>query len=446
MPKRKLITFRNPALSLWQSALHDVLARRVKTAREIPGHPAMKATAKAGLALLEPEAKPESQPESAPPHHGIDDCAHLFARWALGRFHGDHDEAVRLESELRYQDCDPLWAETVAEYERSLLRRQHAPYVRHTSPDDFVLAPLPDKATIALIADWGTGMPDARALLEQVRMFGPDVLIHLGDIYYSGTHREVLAHFLSPIREVFGERMPRVLTLSGNHDRYSGGAGYYELLAQLGQPASYFCLRNDWWQLVAMDTGLHDRNPRRVHGDLTYLEPSEAEWIVHQLRNGGSRSSILLSHHPLFSIQGAGHVEGTLVAANPRLQQVFAEFVGELAWWFWGHEHDLLVYQPYVGLRRGRCVGAGAVPRLVGQEIRTPPSGLVLPAGHPTPPVLIPGTEIGNNGVVDDHVFAILELDGPRATTRYYQTDSSDLIPGRVPAPGPPLFTEDVVR
>ncbi len=435
MPKRKLTTFRNPALSLWQSALHDVLARHGKAAHEIPGHPAMRATAEAGEVL----------DEAAPPHHGIDECAHLFARWAIARFQGEPEEATRLSNELKYQDCDPLWAETVAEYERSLLRLHHAPYVRHTSLDDFVLEPLPDRATVALIADWGTGMPDAYALLEQVRSFQPDVLIHLGDIYYSGTPREVQAHFLEPIRDVFRERMPRVLTLSGNHDRYSGGAGYYELLGQIQQPASYFCLRNAWWQFVAMDTGLHDRNPRHIHGDLTWLEPTEAEWIVDKLRRAEGRGTLLLSHHPLFSVQGSGHDQGALVAENPRLREVFGPFVGDIAWWFWGHEHDLLIYQPYDGLQRGRCLGAGAVPRLVGQEIRQPRPGLVLPTGQSEPPVLIPNTQVGNNGVVDNHVFTLLQLDGPRATARYYQTDSSDLVPGRVPPPGPPLFTEEVV-
>jgi len=50
-------------------------------------------------------------------------------------------------------------------------------------------------------------------------------------------------------------------TLAGNHDMFCGGAPYYKLIDQLGQPASYFCLRNDNWQFLAMDTGLHDNNP-----------------------------------------------------------------------------------------------------------------------------------------------------------------------------------------
>ena len=43
---------------------------------------------------------------------------------------------------------------------------------------------------MALIADWGTGTAEAKALLERVAAHRPDVLIHLGDVYYSGTESE----------------------------------------------------------------------------------------------------------------------------------------------------------------------------------------------------------------------------------------------------------------
>jgi hypothetical protein len=285
-------------------------------------------------------------------------------------------------------------------------------------------------------------MPDARALLEQVRTFEPDVLIHLGDIYYSGTPREVRDHFLSPIREVLEARMPRVLTLSGNHDRYSGGKGYCELLEELDQPASYFCLRNEHWQLIAMDTGLHDSDPHRGPTDMTYLEQSEVEWIHDKLESSGDRRTIFLSHHPLFSIEGAGHIKGRLLAVNPHQREAFRRWFPDIAAWFWGHEHDLLVYDEYVGLSRGRCIGAGAVPRLVGQQVRTAVSDLICPDDEKGPPTLRPGTRIGNNGEVENHVFAILELDGADATVSYYESDSSRLIPGKAPEPGSPLYKE----
>ena len=78
-----------------------------------------------------------------------------------------------------------------------------------------------------------------------------------------------------------------VYTLSGNHDMYSGGAPYYWLLTQLNataalqpyrQKASYFCLRSANWQILAMDTGLHDCDPLNVDTNLTFLDPQEAAW------------------------------------------------------------------------------------------------------------------------------------------------------------------------
>jgi len=61
-----------------------------------------------------------------------------------------------------------------------------------------------------------------------------------------------------------------VYTLSGNHDMYSGGMGYYPLLKRLNtadiqQPASCFCLRSgdNRWQFFALNTGLSDYNPFR---------------------------------------------------------------------------------------------------------------------------------------------------------------------------------------
>ena len=42
---------------------------------------------------------------------------------------------------------------------------------------------------------------------------------------------------------------------------YSGGEGYYWLVDELSQKASYFCIRNSDWQFVAMDTGYNDFSP-----------------------------------------------------------------------------------------------------------------------------------------------------------------------------------------
>jgi hypothetical protein len=36
--------------------------------------------------------------------------------------------------------------------------------------------------------------------------------------------------------------------------------------------------------------------------------------------------------------------------------------------WFWGHKDTLAIYDPYMGLQRGPCVGASAVPVFTDQQ------------------------------------------------------------------------------
>jgi hypothetical protein len=304
---------------------------------------------------------------------------------------------------------------------------------------------------VALIADWGTGMPDAEALLEQIASFSPEAVIHLGDIYYSGTPHEVRAHFLDLFDRVFKTRRPRVLSLAGNHDRYSGGKGYRELLDALGQPSSYFCLRNRFWQLLAMDTGYHDLNPRLLADTITRLEDSEMVWLSDKFEHAGDglatgqRGTVLLSHHPLFTLASVGHdSEGRPLALNPHLHGSLASVLGKVALWFWGHEHNLHIFEPYAGLARGRCIGAGAVPQLLNEQWHAPIPGLLPAPGESGPPRRVPGTNLGNDGFLDNHTYVILSFRGPQLTARYYQAENRSLLPGRALVPNPPLYEETV--
>ena len=43
---------------------------------------------------------------------------------------------------------------------------------------------------LAIVGDWGTGEQVATNLMQQVASLNPDVLIHLGDVYYAGTQSE----------------------------------------------------------------------------------------------------------------------------------------------------------------------------------------------------------------------------------------------------------------
>jgi 3',5'-cyclic AMP phosphodiesterase CpdA len=271
---------------------------------------------------------------------------------------------------------------------------------------------VPANSRIAIFGDWGTGMPEAAAILQQIKGFNPDVLLHLGDVYYSGTVQEVQERFQSVVGSVFGTSVPRRFSLSGNHDMYSGGAGYYALVDQLEQQASYFAVQNDDWLFIGMDTGKHDFNPLAVSSTATILEQSEADWVNGLITGTQAQKVVLFSHHPLFSAYEA--IAGDTV--NHLLLSQLAPSLGKVTAWFWGHEHRLGVYDEFQGLRRGRCLGHAAVP-VFADATGDPPKFLGVPV------LLIGGAPLdpGSANGLFKHGFAIMELSGKQATVSYYR-------------------------
>src|SRR6202043_4287246 len=78
------------------------------------------------------------------------------------------------------------------------------------------------------------------------------------------------------------------------------------------QPTSFFCLENDYWRIIALDTGYHSRGfPFLYELDayLPLLRPScrlpdpLVNWVKDVVRLGddGRRGLILLSHHQYYT-------------------------------------------------------------------------------------------------------------------------------------------------
>jgi predicted phosphodiesterase len=419
-------TFPSPVFSLWQSAVHEVLAQRAAAAGTLGGAPAtlssnepiMLQSVAAAQAIISGQAAPDAAVL------GVADCAQLYLQLIVAEATHNTQRVAEVNNEIAFSNCDPLWAAVLLEYEKFRLQSGQIPYRSHQQLSDYVLplpAQNPAEVRIALIADWGTGTEPARQLLANAAQRAPDVLIHLGDIYYSGTSQEMQERFLAVCRATPGLNIP-IYTLAGNHDMYSGGVGYYWLIDQLHQPASYFCLRNDDWQLLAMDTGLHDNDPGTVISNLTYLDEREAAWHRDKITNAGGRRTILLSHHQLFSAAAAvGASDGKPLAVNPHLYTAFADLLGEVALWLWGHEHNLIVFDEYAGLARGRCIGSAAIPTMLDQQPYAPNPNLVIPTGQTSPPLINENVRLADNGQFYSHGYALLTLKGRAATVQYYQ-------------------------
>ncbi len=423
-------TVRHPLLSLFQSAAREVLGLRRADAGA--------AGAREAALIATLRSRGEPVPTAAPAGLGETawTCARLGLDYLEARLRGDDAAAARLQDDLLASPCDPGWLTVLTaylDYFGPTGERRAIPYRRPADIQDGVI-PVSPGARIALISDWGTGSDEARGLLRRALAEQPDILIHLGDIYYSGTAAECTDHVERLLIEELGPpglRIP-VFTLSGNHDMYSGGQGYYGLIDRLNtapmrQRASWFCLRSTdgAWQILAADTGLHDHDPFARADTETFIEPEEEAWHLARIREFGGRT-ILLSHHPMFSAfyeVAPANADGTRGAINEALRGSFTRLAaaGPIAAWFWGHEHNLCLYQPYAGLARGRCVGNCAVPVfVVDQPYRTVPSLI-------DPPQIIPGTELGNDGTVYHRGFTMLSPAGAGLAEYFQHTDEQAL-------------------
>ncbi|HWB95167.1 MAG TPA: metallophosphoesterase [Bryobacteraceae bacterium] len=431
----KLEQFRDPELSLWQSAVDEVVARKragsqaqdiggaAPITRPDPNDAMIRMATLHARAVETAREQGAPEPEPGPPPtaaatEGIGEviqyCASLARNYAIAKFRGDDAAADRYHTQLtaKFGVCDSGWVDTAVKYAEFLAKREQVPYRVYHNIGDFVIdGKLPAKARVALLADWGTGQAEARRVLRQIASKNPDVVIHLGDIYYSATDFETQNYFYQVWDSLLDLKKVASYTLSGNHDMFSGGAAYYRLIDQLGQPASYFCLRNDHWQFIALDTGLNDRVPG---GNVpTFLQDTEVAWLKDKIDNRQGRRTVLLSHHQLFAA-----FEGICgKAANDHLNQQLAPLLPNVDIWFWGHEHNLVVYQKYMNVL-ARCIGHGAFP--VGPtEIPDKPK-------FPEVPIQDVRLDLDPLGAFYTHGYVIIDLDGTAANIAYYQDSDED--------------------
>lgn len=318
-------------------------------------------------------------------------------------------EAYKAALTTRFGDCDPRFADALKKYMGFLLRRGKIPYRPWKQLSDFVIDDkLPDKATVGLVADWGTGQPEALEVLKQVKKQNPNVVVHLGDIYYAGTDSEVENYFYKPWQDILKPESSGItsLVLPGNHDLYAGGQPFYDLLDKIGQKGSFFCLRNNHWQLIGLDTALHDQ----LGGPPTSLEPSELEWLRDKVQNAGGRRTVLLSHHQLFSTnEQFGELKQSF---NPVLKGQVESLLPKVDLWLWGHEHDLVIFGDHLGLKRARCIGGSAFP--VGKY--------EMPDVPKNPDVPFDKQAVLNKGAAFyQHCYAVMRLDGASAAVDYYE-------------------------
>lgn len=256
---------------------------------------------------------------------------------------------------------------------------------------------IPDRTTLSLLGDWGTGTDEAQEVANCVEQFGPDFTIHLGDVYFVGDETEIKENFLGeatspylPVKWPMGKLGSFALT--GNHEMYARGNGYYDFVLPKmglrgsgshwgsGQWASFFCLENQYWRILGLDTGYNATSfdwgkmplfqRSKWIRQSTGLKPrctlpaAELSWLANTVKTeGDKRGLILLTHHGCHSAFSDWY-------QIPARQ--LASIIRRPVIWFWGHEHKLAIYDKYAVNRgieaHGRCIGHGGMPVERGRE------------------------------------------------------------------------------
>lgn len=438
-----LTTFRNGVLSIFQSAVED-WAHKVADKDLTPGdRPGLEnhhiATGVATAARDMPAASGSDPAALAIPAAGavgglggkVQMCSDLGLQYLKALARGDQAGAAQIKGKIAFSECDPKWIETLDEHAKYFKLGgglKNVPYIRAGAVGNKVLDMKPN-ARVALVADWGTGTEIAINLLKGVKKQNPDIVIHLGDVYYSGTKAECDAFFQQIVDDVFDRAHTGtpVYTIPGNHDMYAAGSGFYDLIKNLNsgakqQPASFFCLRatDGSWQFEALDTGLHDNDPMKVTDVLTYLEKDEEDWHVERIKEFPGRT-ILLSHHQLFSAYSQIGPRDAFLnhPYNPYLSASYNRFnaaaPGRIAAWFWGHEHNLCIYEPTPELKGGRCIGHGAIPVFAENKPYDVPDGLL------NPPQLVDKTQLPINAGCYANGYVMIGFNGATAQVDYFQ-------------------------
>jgi len=294
------------------------------------------------------------------------------------------------------------------------------------------------RVRMSIAGDWGTGTSEAQCVARQMVKFQPHFTIHIGDVYYVGDPPSVNENCLG-IRNPNNNYDPVTwpvgsvgsFALNGNHEMYANGGGYFDVFlprlglrtagGMTGQQTSFFCLQNQYWRVIAIDTGYNSigvpilsgipwiNSIPGIGGDCE-LPGALVLWLKEVVRPAEDpRGVIFLSHNQNYS--------GFQDQYAKPAQQLWDAGVQRRVLWFWGHEHRLAGYDlnGTGNLKSyGRCVGHGGMPVDLGTPVREPR------------PYFYDNRRGAHGFGLNGHVN--LTFEGPRVQCSYVDLDGNVLV------------------
>jgi predicted phosphodiesterase len=269
---------------------------------------------------------------------------------------------------VEFGGTDPGWVFGFLAAQRLQEKRGTIEFPQDRAP----VVKMMNPARLVIVGDWGTGIPRARDVADLMEVYalegvkkGCDThVISLGDVYYAGFEEEYRDRFLScwPVKKKDAAKI-KSWALNGNHDMYSGGQGFFNVLladprfkAQNG--SSFFLIENDYWRIAGLDTAY---DPPDVRGNKGNLYGNQGRWLKEQFSRKPKKRTMLLTHHQPFSAW-----EGESPKLVKALMPVFD--LGKIDVWFWGHEHRCAVYEENEYVKHSSLLGHGGVPVSLGRE------------------------------------------------------------------------------
>lgn len=254
----------------------------------------------------------------------------------------------------KFQILDPGWLEAAAVWLECY----------YTQPPPFqepAAIKVPERFTLALAADWGTGTwgtspSPSMKVAACMAALKPEVTVHLGDVYYAGTD--------GPEKHILVDQWPAgtlcSCTLNSNHEMYPVAKPYFEIALRsekfaAQQGSSVFLMENEHWIIVGLDTAYCSDKEN------LYMDGAINEQQVAMLGKAGAsgKKIVLLSHHNALCEDGSHdqYTKALYEAVTAALKP------GRAALWYWGHVHCGAVYARELADGTGcRCIGHAALP------------------------------------------------------------------------------------
>lgn len=277
-----------------------------------------------------------------------------------------------LVSTALYATIDPGWALAIVDFFLVHLGLISLHDFTTTGP----VIPITGKTSlsVALFGDWGTGayqdgtLPasPSQMIMQQIQKAAPDISIHLGDVYYSGTQGLVTK---------WGEEYRNLVdcwsyvapsgnfTLNSNHEMYDGGNGLFKVALNTSVTpifsdqagSTFFTISFGNWLIIGLDSAYNATSMYMV-GAIT----DEYQLSVLKQAGGSGKKIMILTHHNPITEAGS--------ALNGTLWSDVTDALGKQPdYWYWGHIHNGIVYSSAAagGACSGtacRCLGNAAIP------------------------------------------------------------------------------------